>query len=187
MDKTLNNKGGLNERPKGDVFVRQLLANEKRIYAFILALVPSLSDADDIMQETAALMWEKYMKMEHASISNFAAWGTRIAHFKILEYRKKAYDKRIQFNNDVFDNLLGGAVAVSEGIDDRFEAMKKCLSKLSPYDRRLIQLRHQKEETTKSIAGRLGVSVDLIYKKVPRIHGILLRCIQKTLRMQEAL
>ena len=70
-----------------DYFVRQLMKHRKRIYAFILTLVGNSSDADDIMQDTAALMWQKYHQSEE--IMDFAALGLQIAHFKVLEFRKK--------------------------------------------------------------------------------------------------
>jgi RNA polymerase sigma-70 factor (ECF subfamily) len=47
-----------------DYFVRQLMNHRKRIYTFILTLVGNSSDADDIMQDTAALMWQKYHQTE---------------------------------------------------------------------------------------------------------------------------
>lgn len=37
-------------------FLRLLMLNDKRIYAYILSFVPNVTDADDIMQESSAVM-----------------------------------------------------------------------------------------------------------------------------------
>ncbi len=58
---------------RGERFMRLLLANQQRIYGLILALVPNWNDADDIMQETSAVMWAKFDDYEAGT--DFAAWG----------------------------------------------------------------------------------------------------------------
>lgn len=168
----------------GDFFVRQLVINRKRIYAFILTLVHNTTDADDIMQDTAALMWEKYQKMPE--ITNFAAWGMQIAHYKVLEFRRRQYNKKVQFNNDLFDSVLGGALAVSEQFDARMDALKKCMTKLDEKSHKLVLLRHQKGHTVKSIAESLGLSVHSAYKLIYRVHDMLLRCVRRTLKVEGA-
>ena len=70
----------------GREFVSLITANQRRIYAYILTLVPNFNDADDVMQETTATMWER--KKDFQPGTDFVAWGARIAYFKILEYRK---------------------------------------------------------------------------------------------------
>ena len=173
------------DQKKTDMFVRQLMMYRKRIYAFILTLVGNSSDADDIMQDTAALMWEKYWQKE--DVSDFAALAMRIAHFKVLEFRKKQYGQKLQFNSELFDTVLGGAVSVDERVDIRFEAMKKCLSKLDEKSRKLIQLRHQKGQTIKSIAASVQMSQHSAYKRLAQMHDILVRCIRRTMREEGAI
>jgi RNA polymerase sigma-70 factor (ECF subfamily) len=170
-----------NKMPEhADLFVRQLMLHRKKIYSFILTLVGNTSHDDDIMQDTAALMWEKYAQTEE--ISNFAALGMRVAHFKVLEFRKHQYESKLQFNNELFDSVLGGAVIMNETLDDRFEAMKKCLSKLDKESRQLIQMRHQKGQTIRNIAAAIKMPPHTAYKHIASLHDKLVRCVQRTLR-----
>jgi len=173
-----SDKQGDDERD--DRFVRLLLASEKHIYTFILTLVHNRSDADDIMQDTASLMWRKYKELD--SVSNFAAWGVRIAHYKVLEFRKKRYKDRIQFNSGLFEEILGGAVAVSDDLAPRLEALQKCLTKLGKRDRKLVMMKHEQKATTRTVAQRIGMSVESACKAIPRIHDMLLRCIRRQLK-----
>ena len=163
-----------------DQFVRLLLTNEKRIYAFILTLVPNRTDAEDIMQDVASLMWRKYKETD--SIADFAAWGVRIAHYKVLEFRKKQYKKKqIQFNHELFEEIVGGAMSVNDDLDVRLEALRNCLTKLDKRSLHLVKMRHEQNATVRSIAERSGISMENVYKILPKIHDILLRCIRRTL------
>ncbi len=168
-----------------DYFVRQLMIQRKRIYAFILTLVGNSSDADDIMQDTAALMWQKYHQDEE--IGDFAALGMRIAHLKVLEFRKKQYKSKIQFNSELFESILGGAAAAEEKLDARFEALQKCLSKLDEISRTLVQAQHQKGQTIKDIAASLNMSQHVAYKRIGRLHDQLLWCVHRTLKQEGVL
>jgi RNA polymerase sigma-70 factor (ECF subfamily) len=165
-----------------DYFVRQLMNHRKRIYTFILTLVGNSSDADDIMQDTAALMWQKYHQTEE--IGDFAALGMRIAHLKVLEFRKKQYKSKIQFNSELFESILGGAAAVEETLDERFEALQKCLSKLDDISRKLVQAQHQKGHTIKEIAASVNMSQHVAYKRIGRLHDQLLRSVNRTLKQE---
>lgn len=172
-----------NRKPNNtDYFVRQLMKHRKRIYAFILTLVGNSSDADDIMQDTAALMWQKYHQSEE--IVDFSALGMQIAHFKVLEFRKKQYTSKIQFNSELFESILGGAVSMEEKLDERFQALKKCLSKLDITSRKLVQAQHQKGQTIKNIAASLNMSQHVAYKRIGRLHNQLLQCVHRTLKQE---
>ena len=168
----------------GESFVRKMLESEKRIYSFILTLVPNINDAEDILQETAALMWVKYN--EDQDIKNFASWGTKIAHYKVLQYRQKKYSSKITFSDDILEQIAGMTESVNEKLDERYEVLQRCLKKLEAKDRKLILLRHTKKFNTKTIAEKLHMNVHSVYKAVPKLHDILLRCVMRTIKEQEA-
>tara|TARA_B110000438_G_C15604774_1_gene559593 strand:+ start:445 stop:723 length:279 start_codon:yes stop_codon:yes gene_type:complete len=63
------------------LFVR----HEGVIRAFVRALQPSLSDADDVMQETFLTISRKAETFELGT--NFVAWACSIARLKVLERR----------------------------------------------------------------------------------------------------
>ena len=41
-------------------FVQRLTASQRRLYAFIRSQVYSRNDADEVMQQTTTVLWEKY-------------------------------------------------------------------------------------------------------------------------------
>ena len=45
---------------KNRLFLRLFLQNQRRLYAYILTLLPNRADADDVLQETSLVMWDKF-------------------------------------------------------------------------------------------------------------------------------
>jgi len=172
------------ERPRGeadreDRFLQLFLANERRIYAFILSLVPSWSDADDLLQETSAVLWRKLDEFEPGS--DFVAWALRIARYEVLNYRKRQNRDRGLFSAETEELLAQHAVDMAHVSDDRRDALKACLEKLSVRDRELIRLRYQPGATTRDVSERVGRSLKAVYKALNRIHEQLLLCVRRGL------
>jgi len=164
------------------VFMRLLFENDRRIYAYIYVLVSKQAEADDIFQDTLAVMWEKFGTFRPGT--DFGAWGIGIAYNMVRNYRKKKCRSRLYFEEDI-EKLLENEVRQSVTvIDDRIEALYKCLPQLNQLDRSIIQLRYNENLSVQEIAERAGITIKVIYKKIARASGLLLGCIQKTLAEQ---
>ena len=75
---------GENHLELGEQFTRLLLENRKRIFGFVLSLMPSGSDVDDVFQNACAVMWRKFDQFE--SGTNFAAWALQIARYEVMDH-----------------------------------------------------------------------------------------------------
>ncbi len=178
-----NQESNLEPEPEGQCdtqqskeFVRLLTANQHRIYAFILTLVSDWSIAEDILQDTTEVMWVKYPQV--CPVENFAAWAMRIAHNKVLNYLTKRGHQRILFHSDLLEEMAKQTETACTQMDERITALKRCMSRLNPNDRRYLRLRYEDNMTIKQIARQVGRPVHGMYKKMARIHEILLRCIE---------
>ena len=169
--------------PNTEQFLKLLMANDKRIYAFILTLVPGRVDADDLMQETVTVMWRKFGNFEPGR--DFVAWGIGIARYKVLEYRKKKRKSQIRFNDNVHALLEADAKNMLGRLDERLDTLQQCLSKLSEKDRKLIGMRYEQDLTAKVISERVGQSIHRVYRNIVRIHDMLLRCVRSTLSAKD--
>jgi len=172
------NKMSLNEQ-----FLRQIFANQKRIYAFIAMLVPGATDVEDIMQETLLTMWRKFEDFEPET--DFTAWGIRIARYKVMEFRRKSSHRYIHFSDKAFENIVSRTDKVIDGMDDRIQALQNCLAKLGERERHLVRIRYEQDITTRSLAERIGEPVDRLYKVMARIHDSLQKCVRRTLAAWE--
>ena len=174
-------ESGPGASPNPEPFLRQLTAGQNRIYAFILTRVGNFSDADDIMQETVAVMWRKHDEFEPGT--DFVSWGMRVAHYEILKFRRNR--RGFQFRQEVDEALSKLAVSNGEQIDRRIEALRGCLSKLGGREREIVKMRYEQNMACKNLAQRMQVSAQTISKRLGRIHDMLLRCIRWTLATEE--
>jgi RNA polymerase sigma-70 factor (ECF subfamily) len=163
-------------------FFGLFMANENRVYAYIMSLVGNASDADDIMQETAAVLWEKFDVFELGT--SFIAWAMQIAHYKVLAHRKTCQRSKVMFNSNLFDVLVQHATPAVNEVDGRLESLRTCLASLKEADRELLELHYDYTKTIKSIAEDAGRSVQGLYKVMARIHNQLLRCVRRRLTIE---
>ncbi|QDV63988.1 sigma-70 family RNA polymerase sigma factor [Crateriforma conspicua] len=164
------------------VFSRLLVANQRRIYGFILTLVHDRAAAEDILQDVSALLWQKFDKFERGT--DFAAWGMAVSRLTILNWRRKQKSVPLPLDDQQFSLLADEAVAVSCEADARHEAMQRCLQKVDPSGRELLTARFEMAQSVTSIADQLGRSRVAIYKRLNRIQSMLLDCINETLRTE---
>ena len=172
----------MSESEKTNEFLRLLMANQKRIYAFILALVPNHTDAEDLFQETVLVMWSKFDSFSRGS--SFVAWGITIANYQILNARKRFSSGSMVFSDVALELLQRDSNRFVRQIDSRMQVMRRCVQRLNPRDYDLIRLRYEDEVAIKAIAERAGRSVQSVYKRIARIHDALLECIRNTIHRE---
>ena len=157
-------------------FSRLLVANQRRLYGFILSLVHDRAAANDILQEVSAVIWRKFERFEPGT--DFAAWAMSVARLSIFEWRRAQKNVPLPLDDDQFTRLADEVVAVSCEFEARREALAKCVRTLAASDRELLLARYFQDDPVTRIAGRLNQSRMAIYKRLNRIHRALLDCIQ---------
>ncbi|MBN2732401.1 MAG: sigma-70 family RNA polymerase sigma factor [Balneolaceae bacterium] len=166
------------DNEKMQEFVSLFSFHHGKISSYILTLVPNYSDAADIMQETSKTMWAKFSDFTIGT--DFLAWGLTIAHYRVLEYRKKKKrSKEVQFSEDLFEKLGQAVEKRQDKSTEYLSSLKKCFKFLKEEDQRLILLRYYEHLKIKEIAGRLGKTVQTVYRNISRIQESLLCCINK--------
>ena len=61
--------------------------NQRRIYSYIYTLVPSRSDADDLLQEASLVICEKFDEFQPGT--DFVAWACQISYWRVRYFRQK--------------------------------------------------------------------------------------------------
>jgi len=158
-------------------FLRLFLENDRRLYAFIVSILPNLSDAEDVLQETCVVLWEKFDDFTPGT--NFLAWSCRIARFKVLKFLEKQYRGPLRFTEATLDAIAADAIQMTPQLDARHQALAECMERLNKKDRDLLRRRYQKDATTRAVASQLGRSASAIYKSLSKIHDALFDCIQR--------
>lgn len=170
-----------NDRPPTE-FVTLFAAQARRLYAFIYTQLGRETDTDDVFQETSRVLWEKFDQFE--SGTSFAAWSRRVAEFQVLAWRQRQQRSRLQFSDEFVRLVAAEAVEQSEVLEARHRALAHCVDQLADRERELLRLRYSAGATTKSVAERLGRSVDAVYKALNRLQQRLEECARRALAAQ---
>ena len=164
-------------------FVSLLVPNQRRIQAFILMLVPNNNDAEDIYQEALSEMWNKFDTFQLGT--NFVAWAVTIAKYKVLTFRRKSRNSKMQFNSDIFEFLESEASSKISSLQEHLDVLKKCAQKLSGKELLLLKLRYENDMTFQKMSLRTGKNPSALHRIMATIHSRLALCIRHTLRLEE--
>ena len=111
---------------RGRTFMRLYVANERRIYAFIFTLVHNWTAADDVLQDTAQVLWSKFHEFDPDT--DFMAWALCIARNKVMSYMR-TQNRRHAFNARLAAQLDQRALEYAE--DDNH--VQEALSERTPF------------------------------------------------------
>jgi len=87
-----------NGSSQNEEFVRLLLIYQKRIYGFILAMVPNYADAEDLFQQVVMIMCRRFGEFEAGT--SFLAWALQIARYELNNIRKTQRRRSVQFSSE---------------------------------------------------------------------------------------
>jgi RNA polymerase sigma-70 factor (ECF subfamily) len=169
-------------QPDGEEFTRLLLQNQKRMWGLILSLVPNGPDADDVMQETCAVLWRKFGEFERGT--DFGAWGLRMARFQVMSYYNRQRRAQARLSDETIEAIAETLSHPRWEASDHGEALRTCLAKLKPRELELVRRRYHDEQRIEQIAAERGGTVYAVYKALARLQMRLLACVQNTLRRE---
>ncbi len=160
-------------------FMRLFVKHEPDLRTFIRSLVPTLTDADEVLQETAIVLWRKFETFEPGT--EFIRWACVIARFEALAYRRKIARDRLVLGADVTQLLADEAIDELPERRREREALESCLRQLPENQQRLVTKAYTPGIKTKDLAEGLGKSPASLYMALNRIRAALMRCIEKRL------
>ncbi len=163
-------------------FVRLMAMHGRRLYAYVLSLVPNWADADEVFQETSVRLWRDFSDFEPNS--NFPAWATRVAYFQVLTWRKRAARSQLVFDDDVLQLIAVRHEVLVPFAETRHHALGKCLQELNGHSRDLLSRCYAPGAQVKDVAETLGRKLPAVYKSLQRIRAALRECIERRLKAE---
>ncbi|MEM7697218.1 MAG: sigma-70 family RNA polymerase sigma factor [Verrucomicrobiota bacterium] len=158
------------------------LEHQPRIYGYVRSLLFQKSDADDVMQETAAVLWRKFDQFETGT--HFDRWAMRTAFHQVRNFRqKKAREsEKLQFSDELLDMLGEEAESIVDETEETAAALEQCLRKIPEKERRMVSLRFAAGGTNRAVAREIGKSESAVSRHLGRIYENLMRCIALQLK-----
>jgi RNA polymerase sigma-70 factor, ECF subfamily len=158
-------------------FHRLFVQSQRRIFGCILALLPRLSDAEEVFQQTCVIILGKAGQFTPGT--DFVRWACQIAQYEVYNYRRRRQGERLYFDNALLDRIAACRLQGENLLEEEFAALRKCVEKLSPSDRHLIQEQYRRRITTRALAAELRRPANSVYKAVQRIRRTLRECVER--------
>lgn len=173
------------DRDDHDQFLRLFVANEEALRGFVRSLVPTLEDAREVMQETAAVLWRKFGELD--SPEDFRRWAFGVARFEALAFRRDRARDRHLFGEELMSLLEAEAAEAGQQNDQELRALEECIKKLPTKQRELVEVAYAPGVQIDRLAMEAGRTPMAVYKSLHRIRMALADCIQRSLQQEEGL
>jgi RNA polymerase sigma-70 factor (ECF subfamily) len=177
MDRPVEPDSG--SSPRVDAFVRLLGQNQRRIFLYVMGLVPNWNDAEEIIQETNLVLWREFDQFQLGT--NFAAWACKVAFHQVLAWRKRKQRDRLEFSPAFLEAVAAEAITAADALEERSRALAGCVGKLPDAQRDLLRLRYTEGLSVDAIARQVDRSVEAVYRALSRIRHAVHQCVTQTM------
>jgi RNA polymerase sigma-70 factor (ECF subfamily) len=170
-------------QPSKTEFAELLRRNQTRLFGYIHALVRDLNDADDLFQQTTLILWKKFGEFDRQR--SFFAWACGIARLEVANFLRGRGRQRLYFSDDLSLLLVEAQAELSnDELEDRRDALARCVEKLRPQDRELVIECYAEAASIPAAADRRGRSPQSVHNSLRRIRRALFDCIARTLAQE---
>lgn len=164
--------------------VQTLLQQRSTLLAYLWTLVRDQHIAEDLYQEVVVLALEKASEINDEE--HLIRWAQKTAKFKAMNTLRKMQRKPVSLSGQTLELLDQAWVQRDEHSDDDMsEALRHCMTKLSPYASKLLEHRYVEGKTGQALANALGRTLNTTYTALSRIHRSLEACIRKSIKAEQ--
>jgi RNA polymerase sigma-70 factor (ECF subfamily) len=164
------------ERTQLDSVLEHFARYQRRLYLYILGLVVSPADAEEVLQETNIVVWKKCDQFQ--SGTDFRAWVFRIALFEARKLHDRRRKQGLNLSDELLEQLATTYEQQEDGFETRRERLAACIEKLRPDDKRLVTEVYGGGLDVPLLAERSGREKTSIYRSLRRIRRILFDCVE---------
>jgi len=165
-------------------FLSLFLRSEREVFRYVAALIPNMADAEDIVQQTALALWEKFETYDPAQ--PFTPWACRFALNKARQWIERRARWQSLLAGGLAEELERRRTELRPEFEHRLAHLEGCLDKLPTDQRGLVEGYYYRRAGIDSLAGESGRTVEATYKMLQRIRQGLQRCVEHTARQEEA-
>ena len=135
------------------------------------------AEAEDLLQETAKVLWKKFDEFD--SSLPFLPWAKAFARFEVLNYLGRQRTRKKYFSNQMVELLAEEWELVESQHDARILALECCVEELPADSRRLLNDRYRDANSLQEVAARTGTTPNALYKTLQRVRKALRDCVNQ--------
>lgn len=157
-------------------FLSLFLRSEREIFRYVAALVPNVADAEDIVQQTALALWEKFDAYDPNQ--PFTPWACRFALNKTKQWMERRQRWQRLLENGLAEELAQRREELRPEMETRLRHLEGCLNKLPQEQRAMVEGYYYRRDGIEKVAGSSGRTVAATYKSLQRIRQALQQCME---------
>jgi RNA polymerase sigma-70 factor (ECF subfamily) len=165
-------------------FLSLFLRSEREVFRYVAALVPNVTDAEDIVQQTAMALWEKFDDYDPAQ--PFTPWACRFALNKARQWIERRQRWQTLLERGLAEDLAQRRQELQPEFELRLKHLEGCLRKLPEGQRSLVEGYYYERVGIERLAERSGRSAAATYKMLQRIRHSLRLCVEGQTRPEMA-
>jgi RNA polymerase sigma-70 factor (ECF subfamily) len=164
-------------------FLSLFLRSEREIFRYVAALVPNMTDAEDIVQQTAMALWEKFEYYDHAQ--PFTPWACRFALNKTRQWIERRQRWQALLEGGLAEELAQRREELRPELESRLKHLERCLGQLPERQRVLVEGYYYRRDEIEALAAHSGRTVAATYKMLQRVRQILQTCVEKASKPEQ--
>ncbi len=152
---------------------------------YINALVRDHSAAQDVLQETALVVFRKFA--EYDENRPFVAWALGVARYQVLGLRRDLMRSPVVFDEEVLRALTDTWAEMAPLESEHAGLLRPCLARLPARSQHLVRLRYFEDLNAPEIARRLDMAAAAVRVALQRIREQLRACLEHQLKAERNL
>lgn len=162
-------------------FIAEITRCQRQLHAFVLSMVWHPVEADDVLQETNLVLWQKAAEFDDAR--PFLPWAMRFAQLQAMAYLKRRQRQgcRLLIDDELAKTMADEAAHEEPIFEARRIALADCIQKLTPRQRELVSTRYEPNANVTEMAAMAKIAPKALSERLRRIRRVLLDCVRKTL------
>ena len=157
-------------------FLSLFLRSEREVFRYVAALVPNVADAEDIVQQTALVLWEKFDAYDPGL--PFTPWACRFALNKARQWVERRQRWQALLEGGLAEELAQRREELRPELEVRLKHLEGCLNKLPDEQRSLVEGYYFRRDTIEKLAAASCRTVAATYKTLQRVRQALQHCIE---------
>ncbi|MBU4273298.1 MAG: sigma-70 family RNA polymerase sigma factor [Planctomycetes bacterium] len=150
---------------------------QRRLYSYILSVLPNQADAEDVLQNTNIVVWRKFDQFHPGT--DFRAWIFQICYYEICKFRSRQRPAGVSFSTELIDELSVEYHCYNDLLEIRQAALPGCVEQLPAQDRDLMDAVYGREISVPCLAQQMNRKPTSIYRSLRRIRKWLYDCVER--------
>jgi RNA polymerase sigma-70 factor (ECF subfamily) len=145
---------------------------------FVRSFVRNPADADDVLQEVALTIVDRFEKYDASR--PFIGWALGVARNLVkAHFRKQLRQPPTIEDETAVDRVAAAFEVIQPELDDMKEALSECIKRVPASDRQILGMQYEEELKPAAIAERVGKTANHVAVLLHRLRAGLRRCVER--------